>query len=596
MRAALERRGGVGAGRLRAGGRVARSQRGSMAVTMLFLLLGLVSMLGLIEVGYLYWARRDTQKVADLAALAGAQRLDTCSADNSGNAAASGNALADNGFAGSVVATCGHWDPTLPGEQHFVAASTTQPVNATRVEARRSLVPFLGFAHYSGVAATAVAAKRGPPMAVFSVGSSLLDLNTNAALQSLLGSSLGTSLGLQLLSYNGIANARVSLLGLKDLLAPDVGTVDGVLATQVTISQFLDAYVQVLSQGPDAANVDLGFVQQQIAVIEAQLGNVPVSLGDILDVHADTDDPDAALDAEANALDVLNAVLLAADGRNAVALPAASINVPGVANVTLTLSVIEPPQIGVGGVGATARTAQVRLGLKVSALATALGGNESLTQVPLYLEIAPAEATITALDCGVSNGAGGSTDNVTIATSPGVLNALVGAPTDDPVINRNESWAAIVAGLKTAPLVNVNLLGVPVATLNLSSSVSLVTVPPYAHTFAVDPATPVAGQPGMTWPPPSATQAPQLGAVITSLLGSTNLKTDDTLLGIPLGINLGQLLSGLTTVLQPVLSPLFDALDTALVGPLLQTLGIEIGTARVNLRDLDCQHGVQLVF
>ena len=52
-------------------------QRGSIAVPMLLILLGLINMLGLVEVGYLYWAKRDAQKVADLAALAGAQRLVT---------------------------------------------------------------------------------------------------------------------------------------------------------------------------------------------------------------------------------------------------------------------------------------------------------------------------------------------------------------------------------------------------------------------------------------------------------------------------------------------------------------------------------------
>ena len=56
-------------------------QRGGMSVTMMLLMLGLVAMLGLVEIGYLYWAKRDVQKVADLSALAGAQRLDLCTAD-----------------------------------------------------------------------------------------------------------------------------------------------------------------------------------------------------------------------------------------------------------------------------------------------------------------------------------------------------------------------------------------------------------------------------------------------------------------------------------------------------------------------------------
>ncbi|MHB1056945.1 MAG: TadG family pilus assembly protein [Rhodanobacter sp.] len=568
-----------------------------MSVAMLLLLLGLLGMLGLIEVGYLYWARRDAQKVADLAALAGAQRLDHCADDNSGNSAAQGNAQVDNGFPGSLAIACGHWNPALAGDQHFVGVSADLPRNAVRVQAARPLVPFFGFAHFSSVGATAIAVDRGHPVAAFSVGSSLLDVNAGSPLNALLNSALGTSLGLQLLSYNGIANARISLLGLKGLLGIDAGTVSGVLDTQVSTGEFLDAFVQALGQSPDAANIDLDFVRQQVAAIDAQLGDVPLRLGDILDVHATTDDPEAALNAEVNALDVLTSALLAADGKNAVALPAATIDVPGVAKVGLMVSIIEPPQIGVGGVGTTAHTAQVRLKLDVSAVNSALTGNESLMDVPLYLEVAPTDATITAIECGATDGSGRSVDNITIATAPGVLNAFLGRLLPPGAFgNNSQTWASLMAGSGTVPLVNVKLLGLPIATLNASSSVQLTTIPAGSHTFSVDPAMPVAQQPGMTWPPPSSTQPPQLGNVIASLLTSTNLKTDVTLLGLPTGLDLGALLSGLSALLRPVLVPLFNTLDTALTDPLLQALGIEIGTAQVNLRSVDCNHGAQLVY
>ena len=56
--------------------RTAYKQRGAAAVTLMLLMLGLVAMLGLVEVGYIFWVKRDLQKDADLAALAGAQLLD----------------------------------------------------------------------------------------------------------------------------------------------------------------------------------------------------------------------------------------------------------------------------------------------------------------------------------------------------------------------------------------------------------------------------------------------------------------------------------------------------------------------------------------
>src|ERR1700754_1542536 len=123
-----------------------QGQGGSMSITMLLLLLGLVAMLGLAEIGYLYWAKRDTQKVADLAAIAGAQRLDKCAADNSDNSQARGNAVTDNHFPsdGTLTIACGNWSPSHPADGHFVAATASDPVNAVRVVAERPVVPFLG--------------------------------------------------------------------------------------------------------------------------------------------------------------------------------------------------------------------------------------------------------------------------------------------------------------------------------------------------------------------------------------------------------------------------------------------------------------------
>ncbi|GAB3780457.1 TadG family pilus assembly protein [Dyella agri] len=571
-----------------------------MVVAMLLLLLGLVSILGAVEVGYLYWAKRDSQKAADLAALAGAQRLSTCSADNTDNAAARGNAATDNQFGGTLAIQCGHWDPTKAGDdpahpdQHFVAGAG--PANAVRVAATMPLVPIFGITNYNGTGSTAVAA-NADPIAAFSVGSQLAGINASSPLNQVLTSALGTQLGLSLLSYQGIANADISLLDLVQQLPISAGTVNGVLNAPITVGDFLNAYVSALSRSPQAANIDLTFVQQQVATIAAQMGNVPIDLGTILNVDANTIDPTAALNTNVNALDILNATLLAADSRNAVALPAATVSLPGVAQVGVQLSVVEPPQIAVGGVGATAHTAQIRLALSVSVPSNPLTGNESLAQVPLYLEVAPTDATITAIQCGVQGSNGSMANEVTIKTSPGLLNAFLGSLPQGAIGNTSQSWSLIVATGKPAPLVNVNLLGLPVATLNASSSVSLTAIPAWTHTFSVDPTVPMTQQSGMTWPPPTTSQPPELGNVISSLLTSSNLQTSTTVLGGLGGLNLGPLLSGLTGVLQPVLQPLFSTLDTALVSPLLQVLGVQLGTAEVNLRAVQCNAaGPQLVY
>ena len=564
-------------------------QRGSMAVTMMLMLAGLVAMLGLVEIGYLYWAKRDTQKVVDLAALAGAQQLATCSSSNTSNTAALGNATVDNGFNGTLTIDCGHWDSTQPGDQHFVSVTPALPLNAVRVQASLPLIPFFGFAHFNSISATAIAISRGPPIASFSVGSSLLTVDPSSPLGQLLSQALGSSLGLQLLSYNGIANANISLLGLVQALPIDAGTVNGVLTSQVSLTDFLTAYVAALNQNASGSGIDMGFVNQQVALIEAQLGNIPINLGNILNVDANTQDPNVALNTSVNALDILNAVLLAADSANAVALPATSVNVPGVGTVSLAMSIVEPPQIGVGGVGTVAHTAQIRLALNISALSTPLTGQQ-LLGLPLYLEVAPTDATITALECNVPGTGGKNSDSVTINTAPGVLNAFLGTLPAGAINTISESWPTLISAGTVAPLVNVAVLGVGLVQISASANVQLATNPATPLTFSVDPTVPIAQQPNMTQT--AGTSSEILGTLIGSLLGSTSLKTTVNLGGASLSLPVAPLLATLSAALAPVLS----ALDSALLGPLLQTLGVNIGTAQVNLRSVNCNTAAQLVY
>jgi len=561
-------------------------QRGSMAVTMMLMLVGLVAMLGLVEIGYLYWAKRETQKVVDLAALAGAQQLTACSTDNSSNSAALGNARIDNGFSDTLVITCGHWDPTQAGAQHFVSVTSSLPLNAVRVEATLPVTPFFGFARFDGINATAIAASQGQPIAAFSVGSSLLNIDPSSPLGTLLGTALGSSLGLQLLSYNGIANANISLLGLVKALPVDIGTVNSVLTTQVTVTDLLTAYVNALSQSSSASTIDLAFVNQQVAAIELQLGNIPINLGQILNVDATTEDPNVALNVDVNALDILSAVVLAADGANAVALPATSISIPGVATISLALSIVEPPQIGVGGVGTVAHTAEIRLDLDVTALSTPINGQQ-LLDLPLYLEVAPTDGTITAIECNVPGSGGANSDSVTITAAPGVLNAFLGTLTPAAFNNTSQSWSSLISSGSLAPLVNVLNL----ATISASANVQLAANPATALTFSVDPTIPVSQQSGMTQT--AGTSSAVLGNLIGSLLGSTSLNVTINLLGLPINLApVASLLATLSTALAPVLS----SLDSLLVGPLLQALGINIGTAQVSLLSVNCNTTPQLVY
>ncbi len=154
-----------------------------MSITMMLVMLALLAMLGLIEIGYLFWAKRDAQKVADLAALAGAQRLELCTSDNSDNAARH-SALTQNTFEGACRSAAATGAPTAPPP----TASSPPSMPATRAmpcrSSRSSVLPFFGQNTLPTVSVEP--ARRSEPTAVFAVGSQLLRTNGDSVLLSTL--------------------------------------------------------------------------------------------------------------------------------------------------------------------------------------------------------------------------------------------------------------------------------------------------------------------------------------------------------------------------------------------------------------------------
>ena len=182
-----------------------------MSVTMMLVMLALLAMLGLVEIGYLFWAKRDAQKVADLAALAGAQRLELCTADNSDNSAARQNALAQNRFAGTLQIRCGNWSASRSTGNRFVASvDASNPRNAVQVIAERSVLPFFGQNASLPTVSVQAVARRAEPTAVFAVGSQLRTNGDSVLLSTLRLVGLDVT-NATVLSYDGLAQANVTL-------------------------------------------------------------------------------------------------------------------------------------------------------------------------------------------------------------------------------------------------------------------------------------------------------------------------------------------------------------------------------------------------
>lgn len=444
--------------------------RGAMSVTVLLLMIGLVSMLGLVEIGYLYWAKRDAQKVADLSAIAGAQRLDLCTADFADNSAARANAMAGNGFAGQIAIQCGNWNEAHTADDHFLpGAAPATPLNAVRVVTRRSVLPFFGAnASLPTVSARAVA-KRAAPVAVFSVGSQLLRVNGDTPLGSVLDL-VGVNLdATTLLGYNGLSNVSVTPGGLLRALgipvdaSISVGDFNALLALhEVTLGQLLDATASLISRS-GVAHADLALLRSALGTkldldrLTVQLGSNDTASGLFARIVSPDPSADNALQADVNVLDLLTAgITIAADGSF---LKADNVGVDGLG---VTAALIEPPSIAIGGVGARAYNAQVRLFAdidtnKLPLVGPVLGALGTRLQLPLYVDATNAMGTLTSLQCSAVP----ATASIRVESS--VLRACVGRVSE---ADRFSKANVCEAGLQNERL--LTLLGVPLVTSQIT--------------------------------------------------------------------------------------------------------------------------------
>lgn len=454
---------------LRGCGVMRRPQRGGMSVTMMLVLVGVLSTLGLVEIGYLYWAKRDVQKVADLAALAGAQRLDLCSANHADNTAARLNAVNANAFPGTVAIQCGNWNPHNASDDHFLPIAATEPANAVKVSAARSVLPFFGQnASLPTVRAQAVAT-RAAPLAVFSVGSQLLRVNGNTPLGSVL-KLVGVDLDqTTLLGYDGLAKAKVTPQGLlKALGIPvdadiSIGDFNALLAAHtVSLGDLLNATADVLAQS-GVANADLRLLRNALAAkldldtLNIQLGSNDAASGLFGRIVAPDGPATAALNADVNALDLLTTSISIANGGRAVEVP--HLDVLG---VQARAAIIEPPSIAIGGVGARAYNAQVRVNLDIDSNNLALGLGKVLgalgirLRLPIYADVTNAMATVTALQCNAVPA------TATVQVDSSVLRACVGKVNEaDRFSTRNVCETSLqneqLLTLLGAPLINDRL-------------------------------------------------------------------------------------------------------------------------------------------
>ncbi|WJF91289.1 pilus assembly protein TadG-related protein [Paraburkholderia bonniea] len=569
-------------------------QRGAIAVLAAVWIGLAVVALAALDVGNAFLMRRQLQRTADMAALAGAQSIGVAAGCATATAAAQGSARA-NGLPAapraSLSVSCGRWDPTVnAGASYF--STTGAPQNAVQVKVSQNL-PYL----YLGPArlVQAQASAKASNIGAFSLTTTLASASP-ALLNGLLNGLLNTSLNLSLASYQGLAQTQVKLLDLAAALG--VGSMSQLLNTQVSIAQLANAMVTAVSQSSVASAsvaTDLGTIAAAVP------GGPKISLGDSSSANGllaiSLADQQAAANATISALDALLVAAEIAHGSSAVNL-GLGINLGPLVTLTAQAKVLEPPVLAVGEAGrapdgtwrTSAHSAQVRVFLNVALLkGVSLLGLANLTalNLPIYIEAGQGTAYLQSLRCTTHP----ATSQSVIVAQPGIAALCVGADAASNFANTTGSTTC----QKPVTLTSASLLFSLLGLVNISVGS---TSPPSGLNLSLQAAAPttlgfngIAGdsddyQSTNTNGAGSAT-AGLLTQLVSALPGSLHA----TLLG---GLDVTALVAPVLSAVVSLLSPILISLDALLV-PLLQLLGVQIGISTVHDSGLSCGQA-QLVY
>lgn len=571
-------------------------QRGATLVFTAFTLVALVATMGLaVDVGRLYATQTQLQRTAEVAALDAARTIGGCLAgdpDNPQGAAESAVAAAIANQSDDDGAPAISSDVQLGVQQtngNLLGFAPSNPFEADSVQvtlSRPSPTPLVAFFTADrSLNASATAMSR--PQAGLSVGSSLVSVGGLAGNNGLLSALLGGPVSLDAVSYQGLVDADVTIGELLDAQI-SAGTVDNLLATDLSLPGALNLLADAIDTTAGSAEAAAAATLQQLASI-ADAGRT-VALGDIVSVESGLGSLIDSL--PINVAGLLSGLAQAANQGAPVQLPV-GINLGGLANATGQVNVIEPPQIAFGRAGldrngqprTVANTAQVAIQLQVTvlgALPSVLGG--ALINLPIYLKIASAQAVLDDINCAgpanPDNTGGTFQHTASVTTGTSIAQFGIGEFGDisafDPQVPSPSQTTTLVNALGVARIRTTG--GIQVDLGAGSSPEELDFVGPFPPQPDAEPQTERVGS------PVGDSLASGLQALANQLASPGRLQLQ--VLGLdPLGL-LSALLGGLVGTVVNLVTPVLAIVDNILLTPLLELLGVAIGTADVTVQSV----------
>ncbi|MEC8848202.1 MAG: pilus assembly protein TadG-related protein [Pseudomonadota bacterium] len=469
-------------------------QRGAV---LLFAALGisaLIVMASLIDLGLLYQYRREYQKTADLAALAGAAKLTELGCAAAAEAARQNveQNLVDFRHDAPVIQT-GEW---RRNESPAFVEGCDASTNAIRVivsgRPPALLAPAVASENQRRLSAQSVAS-NSDPVASFSVGSRLAAVGGASVVGGVL-KAVGLDLaGVDLLGYDGLAGVTITPSGLLQALGIPVSAnlsvtdFNAVLAAEeVSLGALLDAAVTVAGQS-ELVGVNTQLLEAlRVPLSVPTLNDIVVQLGSDAAgggvFAAVTSSADAALNVELDALGLVStAIQVATAGRGIeVALATPTLGPLLGADLDVRVGIIEPPSIAIGGVGATAYSAQTRVfahvqldtgDIPLAGNLLGLLGTSITVDLPIIIDLAAAKGTVADLctpslkslseppQCPAGE------DCAEIDVEAQIAKICVGKLDDAALFSTSESCDVGLTGQK---LLGLTVLGTNLASLNTS--------------------------------------------------------------------------------------------------------------------------------
>ncbi|MBV8979988.1 MAG: hypothetical protein JO086_03720 [Acidimicrobiia bacterium] len=430
--------------------------------------------------------------------------------------------------------------------------------SATAVEATVGSVTSWRFVPGSQAAsAKAVSSKVGE--AEFSVGSFIgtVDTTKSALLNAVIPPMLGGPAGsITAGGWSGLMSSGVSLSALQTELVNeglDVGTTDKLMNTSISSNKFMLATASAL--GKQGGN-NAAAITALNALAAGAGGSSQFQLGKVVDISQG--DETSALAASMNAFQLVTTAAEVANGNNFINISNLAVTLPnGVTNISVSLQAISPPAIKFGPIGVTAHNGQVNLTVtptlnKTVTVAGLVGATVNGT-LPIAMTAGGADGTLTDVRC-----VGQPNQGITIDAVP---------------------KAATVTGSGTLAL-KANVLGLATTIANVGVSSSQQTAgSDTSLTF---------GYTSEFVPPIGTGTTKRAGSSTVGLSGSSYSTTNVQLLSGLVSSNAAA--NGVLGALDPVVT----ALDSTVISPLAQVLGLSIGGADIGAMNMDC-NAVQLI-